>query len=387
MVPRRTAFTNCSEDSAYKRTQAARTARQFPAIFDAVAKGRLHLTGVNLLAPHLTPENADALLKAAALRSKAEIDQLLAERFPRSEALALVQALPASPTLAQDQRPPGSVEACASDAIRAVGTLAPAQVARVPRPIVTPIAPERFFIQFSMGRETHDDLQYAKALLGHQIPPGDVEAIIARALKTLIREEERRRFAATSRPRPSRARSTPGKRYIPAAVRRTVWQRDGGQCTFVSPAGRRCPARTLLEFDHADPVALGGVATVERIRLRCAAHNQYEAECTFGVEFMRNKREEARRARSEARAARARQEAEARAKAAAAAEKAGELDVVPGLRTLGFRADEARRAAEHCDETLPDGPLEERVRVALRFLGRARFHRITRASNGLASAP
>ena len=40
-----------SEDSAYKRTQAARTARQFPAIFDAVAKGRLHLTGVNRWPP------------------------------------------------------------------------------------------------------------------------------------------------------------------------------------------------------------------------------------------------------------------------------------------------------------------------------------------------
>src|SRR5438128_11630628 len=43
-----------SEDSAYKRIQAARTARQFPAIFDALAQGRLHLTAVNLLAPYLT---------------------------------------------------------------------------------------------------------------------------------------------------------------------------------------------------------------------------------------------------------------------------------------------------------------------------------------------
>jgi len=73
---------------------------------------------------------------------------------------------------------------------------------------------------------------------------------------------------------------------------------------------------------------------------------------------MRKKREEARRGR-----------AEARERAAAAAEKANELDVVPWLRQLGFRADQARRAATHCDDTVPDATLEERLRAALRFLG------------------
>ena len=164
----------------------------------------------------------------------------------------------------------------------------------------------------------------------------------------------------------SRTRAT-GKRCIPAHVKRAVWERDGGRCTFVSPTGRRCPARTLLEFDHLDPVALGGDATAEKVTLKCRAHNQYAAECAFGSEFMRHKREEARRARK-ARAAAARQTAEAREPAAAAAEKAKELDVVPALRNLGFRADEARRAAAHCDKTLPDEPLEERLRTALRFL-------------------
>src|SRR5437867_3440117 len=40
-----------SEDAAYKRIQAARTARRLPAIFDALAEGRLHLAAVCLLAP------------------------------------------------------------------------------------------------------------------------------------------------------------------------------------------------------------------------------------------------------------------------------------------------------------------------------------------------
>src|SRR5439155_10587533 len=71
-----------SEDAAYKRIQAARAAHEFPALFTALTDGRLHLTGVRLLAPHLTTENADELLAAAAHRTKAEIEQLLAARFP-----------------------------------------------------------------------------------------------------------------------------------------------------------------------------------------------------------------------------------------------------------------------------------------------------------------
>src|SRR5712691_4140256 len=84
-----------SEDAACKRIQAARVARQFPVVFEALADGRLHLTAVGLLAPHLTPENANDLLAVAAHRTKSEIEELLAKRFPRSETMALVAALPA----------------------------------------------------------------------------------------------------------------------------------------------------------------------------------------------------------------------------------------------------------------------------------------------------
>src|SRR5439155_26562607 len=152
------------EDAAYKRTQAARTAWQFPAVFDAVAEGRLHLRGVNLLAPYLTPENADALLQAAANKTTREIEQLLAERFPRSETLALVHAIPSSPSLSHDHRPLEPVESYASDALQAPSTVAARQVAIAARPNVTPIAPERFFIPLTVGRETPDDRQYTQAL-------------------------------------------------------------------------------------------------------------------------------------------------------------------------------------------------------------------------------
>src|SRR5881396_4164040 len=42
-----------SEDSAYRRITAARVARQFPAVFEAVADGRLSLTAVGLLSAYV----------------------------------------------------------------------------------------------------------------------------------------------------------------------------------------------------------------------------------------------------------------------------------------------------------------------------------------------
>jgi hypothetical protein len=64
---------------------AARAARQFPAIFAALADGRLHLSAVVMLAPYLTEENVDELLAAAAHKSKSELDQLFAQRFPHAD--------------------------------------------------------------------------------------------------------------------------------------------------------------------------------------------------------------------------------------------------------------------------------------------------------------
>ena len=72
-------------------------------------------------------------------------------------------------------------------------------------------------------------------------------------------------------------------RHIPASVKRIVWQRDHGRCTFVSPSGVRCNEHGRLEFDHIHPHGDGGDATAANVRLLCRAHNQYEAERFFGV--------------------------------------------------------------------------------------------------------
>ena len=65
-------------------------------------------------------------------------------------------------------------------------------------------------------------------------------------------------------------------RSIPAAVRREVWRRDQGCCSYVDRhTGRRCGSRFFLELDHIVPVAQGGAAEPDNLRLRCWAHHRY----------------------------------------------------------------------------------------------------------------
>jgi len=123
-------------------------------------------------------------------------------------------------------------------------------------------------------------------------------------LELLLAQLQKKTFAATDKPRVGKPSTNP--RNIPARVQREVWARDNGQCTFVGDGDHRCEARSDLEFDHIEPVAKGGEATVANIRLLCRAHNQLVAERTYGAVFMNAKREAAAAAATEAAAQRRR---------------------------------------------------------------------------------
>ena len=65
-------------------------------------------------------------------------------------------------------------------------------------------------------------------------------------------------------------------RYVPVAVKREVWRRDQGRCSYVDPhSGRRCGSRYRLEIDHVVPFALGGTTEPGNLRIRCRAHHRY----------------------------------------------------------------------------------------------------------------
>jgi hypothetical protein len=283
-------FTYCtqvlhlSEHAAYGRIEAARAARKFPAILEAVARGALHLTAVGLIAPHLTAENVHRMIESATHRTKRDVEELVAELRPQPPVPSSVRKLPqptprtSHPTAAgvSDAPPPrADLTPRISEAI-VVSPNGTANQAPVPRAAITPRAPDQYLVKFTASRSTYEKLRDAQALLRHQVPSGDVAEIFDRAVSLLLAELRKARHAATSRPRSIPRRSNTG-RHVPAAVKREVWARDGGQCAFVGSAGR-CTERGFLEYHHVIPFADGGGTDVSNLQLRCRPHNRLEAE-------------------------------------------------------------------------------------------------------------
>jgi hypothetical protein len=297
-----------SEDMIAKRILAARRVRRYPAIGAAIEDGRLHLTAVVLLAPHLSEKTVDELIAAAAHKTRAQIRLMLAERYPQADAPTLVLAVsPAGTALTpagsgEPQQVPAPV--VPSTAPDSAVSMVPVSVPVLAHANVAPLSPGRFVLQVTVSAATHDKLRRAQELLGHTVPSGDVAQVLDRALDLLVEKLEKQKFAKTDRPERVARRTNPESRHIPARVKRAVQERDAGQCTFVSDAGRRCEATSMLEYDHVEPVARGGASTVGNLRLRCRAHNQYAAEQALGEGFMQGKREAARdRAKANASAA------------------------------------------------------------------------------------
>src|SRR6516225_6731865 len=71
-----------SEDEACRRIHAARLARRFPDLLARIERGDLTLSTMALLADALTPSNYEELVEAAAGKTKADVQSLLAKRSP-----------------------------------------------------------------------------------------------------------------------------------------------------------------------------------------------------------------------------------------------------------------------------------------------------------------
>ncbi|MFN2377251.1 MAG: HNH endonuclease [Candidatus Binatia bacterium] len=312
-----------------------------------VARGELHLGAIHLLARHLTAENHEQVLARARHKSSREVERLVAELAPRADAASRISTMPRPRTVqaAAGDRPMAEQESMdrassekapakgdpavdrpmpAQESMdRASGEEAPAkgdpavdvQIPRTPesrtaaKPIV-PLSPRRYKITITVDEATHDRLRSLQDLLGRSETGRDPAAIISRAIDVLLVRTLARKAACTDRSKPAAAAKPVSateamgteaaataaatarqpNRGIPAAVRREVWRRDCGRCCYVDARGRRCGATSNIEFHHRAPFALGGRHSPENIELRCAGHNQYQADLDFGRSFMDAKR-------------------------------------------------------------------------------------------------
>jgi hypothetical protein len=304
------------ESTAGRHIAAARVCRNHPEVFAMVASGALHASALSLLRKHLTTENAAELFELCKQRSARKVEELLATRFPRPDVRDLVRRLPTPPGLTLDvgcasEKVPAEISP-PEPAVELTKTKAtesrPREPLAAPAPPkpgrLEPLSADRFGVHFTADGEFLELLERVRGLAGHRLPSGDLMTLLKLGLEAYERELSKQRFALGRKQRGSRgvapAPSTPEpaklapdpesnasstlkrRRRYPADVARAVFLRDGKQCSYVSPDGRRCNARRCLELDHIDPYAVGGQCTIENLRLRCRAHNQRHAQQYFG---------------------------------------------------------------------------------------------------------
>ncbi len=304
-----------SEDEACRRIHAARLARRFPDLLVRIERGELTLSTMALLQDALTEASYPELVEAAAGKTKAEVQALLAKRFP-------------SPDV-------------------------PAAITTAAGPQLVPLSETRHMVQFTASDELREKLERAQDLMRHANAQGDLAIVVERALDLLLEKLEKQRLGKTSRPR--RAPQSCDPASVPRATRRAVFERDGERCTFTAAEGQRCSATTWLELDHVVPRARGGTSELGNLRVRCRAHNLLYAEQTFGKEHVERKIREGRAPRQ-------------RGYASESCELAAS-----GLVDMGFRRAEVQRAldivsARHGADDLSTIPVQTILREALAAL-------------------
>jgi hypothetical protein len=199
-----------SNSEAYSRITVARLARKYPLIFELIERRDLHLTAACLLRDYLTEDNHRELLTEASHKTKWQVEELIARRFPSADVVSRVRKLP-TPT---PSSLPRRVELERSIAAR-VGTEAGAQTqeSALPvapaapekrietRPLIAPTSGARYRIQLNASASLKEKLDLARALVSHSNPGGDIAIVIERALDALLEKTQKRRFAKTDRPR------------------------------------------------------------------------------------------------------------------------------------------------------------------------------------------
>jgi hypothetical protein len=226
-----TSVLKLSEDAAYARIKAARVVRKYPYALELLEDGALNLTVLRLIAPYLTSDNHREVLTEASHRSKLQIEELIARRWPRPDVPTTIRKLPGpsavptstsmslpllaeghsgdattsfidtSHTIEQKLTPPDTpIEPTVTEKTLAGESRHDVQTAGSAKPhrpgTITPLSPTRYKIQFTAPADTCDKIRQARDLLRHKFPDGDLSSIVDLAMETLLVRLRRRKLAA-----------------------------------------------------------------------------------------------------------------------------------------------------------------------------------------------
>jgi hypothetical protein len=188
--------------------------------------GRLHLSGIARLAPHLTRQNADEVLKRASGLSHREIRELVCELVPKPDVAPTIRKLPVRPS-------PTSVAPVPLGAPRVESSRLNSDLGPVPgySAIVEPLAQDRHLVRFTVSTELREKLERLQALMRSSVPDGDLALIIGIAISEKLERVEAKRFEKT----PALERSS--RRPTPPPTHATSPQRSAARSTLATTVG------------------------------------------------------------------------------------------------------------------------------------------------------
>lgn len=249
-----------SEGQASRRIQAMRLLKEFPQVEEKISSGALSLTNISQAQSYFRESKKLDPSKEFQVEDKIEFLESLEHKSTREvQKIILQNGLPQS----------------------------------LPKEKVRMLDAHSDEIRCVVSQELKMELEEVRALLGLKgFNLSFVELIgeMAKISKETFRVKrfgkslESRKVLEVEADRGTGIRTTPApaKRYVKSArsisgrLRYQVWQRDGGKCTC-------CGSQRNLNYDHIQPVELGGKAEIDNLRLLCFHCNQRQSFKAFGV--------------------------------------------------------------------------------------------------------
>jgi hypothetical protein len=157
-----------------------------------------------------------------------------------------------------------------------------------PRDTAVPLTADLRRVHYTVSKRFLAKLEAARDALSHSHPGATIEEILEVGLDLVVQRHAKRRglVAKPREPKVPVPPPPPGSRYVPAAVLRAVWKRDGGRCQWPMASGGICGSTYQVETDHRTVLARGGRATVDELRCCCRPHNDEAARQVFGDRWM-----------------------------------------------------------------------------------------------------
>lgn len=286
-----TAHLKYSEDAAYRRLSAARLLRKSPEIAERLEDGRLTLTQLTQVQSALRQE----------MKRHTDNPSIIPVAIPQIlEKIENKNSFETKKTLAQELNLPTQTH-----------------------DIVTPQRDESVRLEITLTPEQMKTLETARDLMSHTLPDGNwadlltllatkqIQKILGKDNLKGLNSEAKSSFTGITTGAPeanpkhhTKQENTDNKRkehpnhltmlssdistqsflvaqkrgHIKVTTKRALLLKAEYCCEFVDTnSGRKCGSKYQLQFDHIQPIVLGGSDDVKNFRVLCRTHNLFEA--------------------------------------------------------------------------------------------------------------